>query len=74
MAVWFGLQNLDKLAFGDMTRQNFQVRAHYLRFSLVWYGLAVWFGLPNLDKLALRDMIRQNFPVRGLILGIILVG
>ncbi len=29
LAVWDGLQNLNKLALGDMTRENFQVRAHY---------------------------------------------
>jgi hypothetical protein len=63
MVVWFGLQNLNKLAFGDMTRWNFQVRAHYFRFSLVWYGFEVWFGLQNLNKLALGDMTRQNFQV-----------
>jgi hypothetical protein len=55
-----------------MTRQNFQVRAHYLRLALVWYGLAVGFGLQNLNKLALGDMARQNFQVRGLILEIFL--
>jgi hypothetical protein len=40
MVVWFGLPTLNKLALGDMTRQNFQVKAHYFRFSLV----LVWFG------------------------------
>ncbi len=55
-----------------MTRQNFQVRAHYLRLALVWYGLAVWFGLQNLNKLALGDMTRQNFSARVLTLEIFL--
>ncbi len=72
LAVWFGLQNLNKLVLGDMFRQNFQVRAHCLRFSLAWYGLAVWDGLQNLNKLALGDMTRQNFQVRGLTLQIFL--
>jgi hypothetical protein len=33
LGVWFGLPNLNKLALGDMARQNFQVKAHCLRFS-----------------------------------------
>ena len=70
LAVWFGLQNLNKLVLGDMFRQNFQVRAHCLRFSLAWYGLAVGFGLPDLNKLALRDITSHTFQVRGLILWI----
>ncbi len=58
MAVWFGLQNLDKLAFGDMTRQNFPVSCLILGIFLALYvlavvlilgiflhGLPVWFGL-----------------------------
>ncbi len=75
--VWFGglvwFANLNKLVLGDMFRHNFQDRAHCLRFSLAWYGLAVWDGLQNLNKLALGDMTRQNFQVRGLTLRIFLV-
>ncbi len=48
-----------------MARQNFQVRAHFLRFSLVCYGLGVWFGLPKLNKLELGDVARQNFQVKA---------
>jgi hypothetical protein len=70
MAVWFGLQNWNKLALGDVTNQNFQVRGLILgTFSL---DMAVWFGLQNLNKLAFGDMTRQNFPVSCLILGIFL--
>jgi ABC-type cobalamin transport system permease subunit len=48
-----------------MTRQHFQVRAHYLMLALVWYGLTVCFGLQNLNKLVLGDMTRQNFQVKA---------
>jgi hypothetical protein len=61
MAVWFGLQNLNKLVLGDMTRQNFQVRGLFFRdfFSFVWFTGLVWSA--NLKKLALRDMTRHKF-------------
>jgi hypothetical protein len=69
--VW-SAKNLNKLALGDVTHQNFQVRGLILgTFSL---DMAVWFGLQNLNKLALGDITRQNFPVSCLILGIFLLG
>jgi hypothetical protein len=69
MAVWFGLQNLNKLALGDMTKRSLRVRGLILGiFGLVWFG--GWFGLQNLNKLAFGDMTRQNFLVSCLILGI----
>jgi hypothetical protein len=77
--VW-SAENLNKLAFVDMTRQSFPVRGLILGIFLlglpVWFGLqnlnnmAVWFGLQNLNKLVLGAMTTQNFQVRGLILGI----
>ncbi len=65
LAVCFGLQNLNKLALGDMTRQNFQVKHIISGFLWFWYGLGVSFGLQNLNSLALGDMARQNFQVRA---------
>ncbi len=70
LAVWFGLQNLNNVEHGDMTRQNFSVTDLILGIFLAWYSLAMCFYLPNLNKLWLGDMIRQSFPVRGLIAGI----
>ena len=70
LTVWFGLQNLNNVEHGDMTRQNFSVTDLILGIFLAWYGLAMCFYLPNLNKLSLGDMIRQSFLVRGLIAGI----
>ncbi len=45
MAVWFGLQNLNKLALGDMTRENFSVSCLILGIFLASYCLVLRFGL-----------------------------
>jgi hypothetical protein len=67
MAVWFGLQNLNKLVLGDRTRQSFMVRVLKFRDFFSWqFGGLVW-SAKNLNKLALGDMARHNFQVRGLI-------
>ncbi len=41
ISAWFSLQNLNKLALGDITRQNFPVSCLIFRDFLAWYGLAV---------------------------------
>ena len=69
LVVWFGLQNLNNVEHGDMTRQNFSVTDLILGIFLAWYGLAMCFYLPNLNKLSLGDMTRENILARGLILG-----
>ncbi len=70
--AWFGglvwSAKLDKLALGNMARQNVQVRVFILGIFLL--GMAVWFGLQNLTKLALGVVTRQNFLFRVLILEI----
>jgi hypothetical protein len=79
--VW-SAKNLNKLALGDMTRENFLVSclisgiflplyvlAVVLILGIFLHGLPVWFGLQNWNKLVLGDVTNQNFQVRGLILG-----
>jgi hypothetical protein len=59
------MQNLNKLAFGDITRQNLLVCCLILGIFLLG-SLGVWFNLQkNLNKLALGDMTRENFQVRA---------
>ncbi len=44
--AWFGglvlSAKLDKLALGDMTKQNFWVRGLILEIVLAWFGGLVW--------------------------------